>query len=56
MLNATKMLKHYRKMQTNPTRYPITFGFDVIHGYKTISPIPSRAASWDLGYQKNRQQ
>jgi len=28
---------------------PLIFGFDVIHGYKTISPIPlAEAASWDL--------
>ncbi len=28
---------------------PLLFGFDVIHGYKTISPIPlAEAASWDL--------
>jgi hypothetical protein len=25
------------------------FGFDVIHGYKTISPIPlAESASWDM--------
>jgi len=28
---------------------PIVFGFDVIHGYKTIFPIPlAQAASWDM--------
>lgn len=28
---------------------PIIFGFDVIHGYKTIFPIPlAQAATWDL--------
>ena len=28
---------------------PLIFGFDVIHGYKSISPIPlAEAASWDL--------
>lgn len=28
---------------------PLLFGFDVIHGYKTISPIPlAESASWDL--------
>lgn len=28
---------------------PLIFGFDVIHGYKTISPIPlAEAASWNL--------
>ena len=34
---------------------PILFGYDVIHGYKTIFPIPlAEACSWDLpGIQKN---
>ncbi|SDG38115.1 beta-glucosidase BglX [Psychroflexus sediminis] len=28
---------------------PLIFGFDVIHGYKSVSPIPlAEAASWDL--------
>lgn len=28
---------------------PMIFGFDVIHGFKTLSPIPlAEAASWDL--------
>ena len=28
---------------------PLLFGYDVIHGYKTISPIPlAESASWDL--------
>lgn len=32
---------------------PLIFGFDVIHGYKTISPIPlAEAASWDLEAMK----
>lgn len=30
-------------------KIPLLFGFDVIHGYKTIFPIPlGEAASWDL--------
>lgn len=30
-------------------RIPLIFGYDVIHGYKTIFPIPlGEAASWDL--------
>ena len=29
-------------------KIPILFGFDVIHGYRTIFPIPlAEAASWD---------
>ena len=28
---------------------PLIIGFDLIHGYKTISPIPlAESASWDL--------
>jgi beta-glucosidase len=31
-------------------RIPLIFGFDVIHGYRTIFPIPlGEAASWDPG-------
>lgn len=31
-------------------KIPILFGFDVIHGYRTIFPVPlGEAASWDLG-------
>lgn len=43
-----------RKLQelvVNETRLgiPLIFGFDVIHGHKTLSPIPlAEAASWDL--------
>lgn len=30
-------------------KIPLIFGFDVIHGYKTIFPIPlAQSASWDL--------
>jgi beta-glucosidase len=40
-----------QKIAVEQTRLgiPLIFGFDVIHGYKTISPIPlAEAASWDL--------
>lgn len=40
-----------QKIAVEQTRLgiPLLFGFDVIHGYKTISPIPlAEAASWDL--------
>jgi beta-glucosidase len=45
-----------RKIQTiavEETRLgiPLLFGYDVIHGYKTIFPIPlGETASWDLNY------
>jgi beta-glucosidase len=53
MLNVrgVKDVKALQKMAVEQTRLkiPILFGFDVIHGLKTISPIPlAEAASWDL--------
>lgn len=36
---------------------PLIFGYDVIHGYKTISPIPlAETASWDLEAIQNSAQ
>ncbi|MBV8487310.1 MAG: beta-glucosidase, partial [Planctomycetaceae bacterium] len=35
-------------METSRLRIPLLFGFDVIHGYRTIFPIPlGEASSWD---------
>lgn len=53
MLNVkgVKDVKALQKLAVEQTRLgiPLLFGFDVIHGYKTISPIPlAEAASWDL--------
>ncbi len=53
MLNVkgVKDVKAIQKIAVEETRLhiPLLFGFDVIHGYKTISPIPlAEAASWDL--------
>ena len=53
MLNVkgVKDVKALQKIAVEETRLgiPLLFGFDVIHGYKTISPIPlAEAASWDL--------
>ena len=53
MLNVrgVKDVKALQKMAVEETRLgiPLIFGFDVVHGYKTISPIPlAEAASWDL--------
>lgn len=44
-----------QKMAVKESRLgiPLLFGFDVVHGYKTISPIPiAEAASWDLEAMK----
>jgi beta-glucosidase len=53
MLNVkgVKSIYKLQKIAVEETRLgiPLLFGYDVIHGYKTISPIPlAEAASWDL--------
>jgi beta-glucosidase len=53
MLNikGVKNVKALQKIAVEQTRLriPLLFGFDVIHGLKTISPIPlAESASWDL--------
>lgn len=36
-------------MENSRLKIPLIFGYDVIHGYKTMFPIPlGEAASWDL--------
>jgi beta-glucosidase len=52
-LNVTgvKETKNIQKVAVEESRLgiPILFAFDVIHGYKTIFPIPlAEACSWDL--------
>lgn len=53
MLNVSgvKNVRQVQKIAVEETRLgiPLIIGFDVIHGYKTISPIPlAESASWDL--------
>lgn len=53
MLNVSgvKDVREVQKIAVEETRLgiPLIIGFDVIHGFKTISPIPlAEAASWDL--------
>ncbi|SDH76262.1 beta-glucosidase BglX [Winogradskyella thalassocola] len=37
-------------MENSRLKIPLIFAYDVIHGYKTIFPIPlGESASWDLG-------
>ena len=53
MLNVhgVENVKAVQKIAVEESRLgiPLIFGFDVIHGYKTVSPIPlAEAASWDL--------
>lgn len=53
MLNV-RGVKHVREIQRIAVEesrlgIPLLFGFDVIHGFKTLSPIPlAESASWDL--------
>ncbi|AZI20320.1 beta-glucosidase BglX [Chryseobacterium taklimakanense] len=50
-VRGVKEVRAVQKMAVEQTRLgiPLIIGFDVIHGYKTISPIPlAEAASWDL--------
>ncbi|MBW2962738.1 beta-glucosidase BglX [Mesonia aestuariivivens] len=50
-VRGTKEVRAVQKIVTEETRLgiPLIIGFDVIHGYKTLSPIPlAEAASWDL--------
>ncbi len=61
MLNVTgvKDVRAVQKIAVEESRLgiPLIIGFDVIHGYKTISPIPiAEAASWDLEAIKNSAQ
>lgn len=58
MLNVrgAKNVREVQKIAVQETRLgiPLLIGFDVIHGYKTLSPIPlAEAASWDLDAIKN---
>ncbi len=53
MFNATgsAFTRKVQKIAVEETRLgiPLLFGYDVIHGYKTIFPIPmGEASSWDL--------
>jgi beta-glucosidase len=48
---GTEQTRATQKIALENTRLgiPLLFGFDVIHGYKTIFPIPlAEACSWDL--------
>ncbi len=49
--HTAKYNRELQRIAVEETRMkiPLLFGYDVIHGYKTIFPIPlGEAASWDL--------
>jgi beta-glucosidase len=50
-VSGVKKVKAVQKIAVEESRLgiPLIIGLDVIHGYKTLSPIPlAEAASWDL--------
>ena len=50
-VRGTRNVKEVQRIAVEETRLgiPLLIGFDVIHGYKTLSPIPlAESASWDL--------
>lgn len=50
-VRGVKNVRAVQKIAVEETRLgiPLIIGFDVIHGYKTLSPIPlAEAASWDV--------
>lgn len=53
MLNVTSMqrIREFQEIAVNESRLgiPMIFAYDVIHGYKTMFPIPlGETASWDM--------
>ncbi len=49
-LNDTKKFNALQKiaMEESPSKIPVLFALDVIHGYRTIFPVPlAMASSWD---------
>ena len=49
-LNDTKQFNELQKIavEESPSKIPLLFALDVIHGYRTIFPVPlAMAASWD---------
>ncbi|MEP0367406.1 MAG: beta-glucosidase BglX [Cyclobacteriaceae bacterium] len=58
MLNITGVenIREVQRVAVEESRLgiPLIIGFDVIHGFKTLSPIPlAEAASWDMEALKN---
>ncbi len=49
-LNNTKRFNELQKVavEESPSKIPLLFALDVIHGYRTVFPVPlAMAASWD---------
>ncbi|WP_416446117.1 beta-glucosidase BglX [Leeuwenhoekiella sp. A16] len=55
-VNATREAQRIN-MENSRIKIPLIFGYDVIHGYKTIFPVPlGESASWDLDLMKRTAQ
>jgi beta-glucosidase len=57
-LNDTKKFNELQKIaiEESPSGIPLLFALDVIHGYRTIFPVPlAMAASWDPNVPKKTQ-
>ncbi|MBI4926777.1 MAG: beta-glucosidase, partial [Anaerolineae bacterium] len=57
-LNDTKAFNRLQKIavEESPSGIPLLFALDVIHGYRTIFPVPlGMAASWDPGLAEQAQ-
>lgn len=55
-IHGAENVRTTQELAVNESRLgiPLIFGFDVIHGYKTIAPIPlAEAASWDMAAIEN---
>jgi beta-glucosidase len=58
-VRGVEQVRAVQKIAVEETRLgiPLIIGFDVIHGYKTLSPIPlAEAASWDMDAIKHSAQ
>jgi len=57
-LNDTKRFNELQKIavEESPSGIPLLFALDVIHGYRTIFPVPlAMASSWDLAMAERAQ-
>jgi beta-glucosidase len=57
-LNDTKRFNELQKIavEESPSKIPLLFALDVIHGYRTIFPVPlAMAASWDTSVAERAQ-
>ena len=57
-LNDVKEINRLQHLAVDKTRLhiPIVFGFDVIHGYRTVFPVPlAMASSWDPSVEERAQ-